>query len=188
MTPKEEADLLEVLSLCDAADFENDEVSELSSNFKFKMNFRRVNDKLNFIEGVELRRKYQTFNGSKKRKEKGRSCPFSHSRCNRNSNFSNSLPLTKRSTKKNNDQLDGNFKMSIIKDLTIPIDQEPFNNMELHSPSSASLNSSKNFVIDLGTKSNSAPVLIKNNVVKDEINYNNVSLQKFFPFLLMNIS
>lgn len=181
MTPKEEADLLEVLSLCDAADFENDEVSELSSNFKFSL-ISVMGNKLNFIEGVELRRKYQTFNGSKKRKEKGRSCPFSHSRSNRNGNFSNSLPLTKRSTKKNNDQLDGNFKMSIIKDLTIPIDQEPFNNMELHSPSSASLNSSKNFVIDLGTKSNSAPVLIKNNVVKDEINYNNVSIQKFSLF------
>lgn len=128
------------------------------------------------FKGVELRRKYQTVNGSKRRKEKGRSCPFSHSRCTRSSNYSNSLPLTKRSVKKNGDQLDGSFKLSKIKDLTIPIDQEPFtNHMELHSPSSASLNSSKNFVIDLGTKSNSAPILIKNSVVKDEINYHNVS-------------
>lgn len=190
MTPKEEADLLEVLSLCDAADFENDEVSELSSNLNSDAPdypcSKRLTDyeSLNFIEGVELRRKYQTFNGSKKRKEKGRSCPFSHPRCNiKNSNFSHSLPLTKRSIRKNSDQLDGNFKLSIIKDLTIPIDQEPFsNNMELHSPSSASLNSSKNFIIDLGAKSNSAPILIKNSVVKDDINYHNVSIFLEFHF------
>lgn len=176
-SPNEETDSLDVLSLCDE-EFENDDLSELSSNIK-KYDSPKLSkyrsceqDGSGFLEGVELRNKCRSFNGSSRRKEKGRSCPFGNNGYLKTNQFSNSLPLTKRHAKVNNSQRES----PQLKALTIPIEQEPFNDIvDLPSPSSTSLNSSKNFVIDLGTKSNSAPILMKNNFVKDDFSCQNVS-------------
>jgi hypothetical protein len=182
----EETDSLDVLSLCDEAEFENDDLCELSSNIKkydspkFPKHQMYEQDSSGFFEGVELRNKCRTFNGSSRRKEKGRSCPFGNSPLKSNQ-FSNSLPLTKRHVKVNSCQKDN----PQLKSLTIPIEQEPFSDIvDLPSPSSTSLNSNKNFILDLGTKSNSAPILMKNNFIKDDFTCQKVS--ELFDYGLLN--